>query len=70
MLAWGALLGTLMLKPVRTDSQGFTSDKGESCSLSLHPSPWPVDEGTHRLGMMPLPKNQVPNRIGREAPAA
>src|SRR6185369_6738268 len=70
MLVWGALFGTMMLKPVSTDSQGLTACRGASCSLSVQALPPPAADGTQRFGMMPLPKNQVPNRIGSAPPAA
>src|ERR1051325_10444981 len=70
MLVWGALFGSMMRKPVSTASHGLISRSGESCSLSCHEPALPVEEGIHRFGMMPLPKNQTPNRIGNAPPAA
>ena len=64
------LLGILMVNPLTTVSQGFTSCSGASCSLSVHALPVPVVAGTHRSGMMPLPKNHVPKRPGQRCPAA
>src|SRR5437660_1311305 len=42
MLVCGALFGTMMLRPVTTESQGFTASSGDSCSLSVQALPLPV----------------------------